>query len=263
MPRQQAVKESEGDRQMTGLRDLTTRLALGTKALLAVVLLGGVLTIVTATPAAAFSSTPVWYNTSGTQASSTDLRELVLHDALVSDRAAAPPASPSSEAEAVVVGAVRARHRQRQLRYRWRRRQVVGHLYRPSGQSIAAFIGCGGGGGGGASTFTSATGGPPALVTHRRQRWRLDRHQCEPVGRGGRRRFDSGLRLRDRRLPCATLLAIAGGGGGAGAAGCTGNGGQVVTATPGPLRARRQLGAERGHIGQRPRLRRRRRRLGL
>ena len=48
MQRERSNGKAIGERQMSGLRNLTTRMAMGTKALVAVVLMGGVLTIATA-----------------------------------------------------------------------------------------------------------------------------------------------------------------------------------------------------------------------
>ena len=83
MQRERSNGKAIGERQMSGLRNLTTRMALGTKALVAVVLMGGVLTIATAatvTPAAAFSSTPSWFTTGGTAAPTLTCGTWYVHD---------------------------------------------------------------------------------------------------------------------------------------------------------------------------------------
>ena len=210
---------------MNGLRNLKTRLTLGTKALLAVVLLGGVFTIATATPAAAFSATPVWYTTGGTQVSSltcgtwyyTTLSSATgggsASITLYGGGAGGGPSSPyaSGNTENLAVGGAGA--------------GVAATFSVSAGQSVATFIGCGGGGGaarqggsgseagaGGTGYSSGGTGGGNTTAS-------------DVSGGGGGGGSTAVCVYGTAGSPCATLLAIAGGGGGAGGAACDGNGG--------------------------------------
>ena len=210
---------------MNGLRNLKTRLTLGTKALLAVVLLGGVFTIATATPAAAFSATPVWYTTGGTQVSSltcgtwyyTTLSSATgggsASITLYGGGAGGGPSSPyaSGNTENLAVGGAGA--------------GVAATFSVSAGQSVATFIGCGGGGGaarqggsgseagaGGTGYSSGGTGGGNTTAS-------------DVSGGGGGGGSTAVCVYGTAGSPCATLLAIAGGGGGAGGAACDGTGG--------------------------------------
>jgi hypothetical protein len=219
---------------MNGLRSLTTRLRVGTKALLAVVLLGGVFTIATATPAAAFSATPVWYTTGGTQVSSLVCGTwyyTTLSSATGGGSASitlygggaggggGTPVGIGNTANSAFGGSGG---------------QVGGTFTANSGQSIATFIGCGGGGGTAHSSGSTGTGGTGGTgYANGANGGMFSSTEGESSGGGGGGGASAICIYGTAGAPCATLLAVSGGGGGGGGAGCTGNGGGGGTANAG------------------------------
>ncbi len=219
---------------MNGLRSLTMRLRTGTKALLAVVLVGGVFAIATATPAAAFSATPVWYTTGGTQVSSltcgtwyyTTLSSatgggsasITLYGAGAGGGGGTPVAVGNTANSAF--GGSGA--------------QVGGTFTASAGQSIATFIGCGGGGGTAHSSGSTGTGGTGGTgYANGANGGMFSSTEGESSGGGGGGGASAVCIYGTAGSPCATLLAVSGGGGGGGGSQCTGNGGGGGTGNAG------------------------------
>src|SRR5580692_6300499 len=214
---------------MVGLRHRAGRVTRVTKAVLAAVLLGGTLTaglsLALATQATAFSATPAWFTTAGTPAStltcgtwyfSTMGAQTGGGSATISLAGGGGGGGGSStetfanEANTATGGAGA---------------QLGATVSVPAGESIATMIGCGGGGGGEHTSGTSSTGGASGVGYSPGGLGGEQTNTANQSGGGAGGGSTTVCVYGNATSPCATLLAIAGGGGGGGAGGCAGNGG--------------------------------------
>ena len=127
------------------------------------------------------------------------LWQLVLHHALDADR------RWRSQRDAR-----RGRRRGRWQQHRSRKRiehgcrrsrgKVIGLVHGISGESVAAYVGCGGGGGG-ATPAARRSPGDPVAPDIPQAATAASRHRLQPVGWRCRRRFERDLCVRERQCP--------------------------------------------------------------
>jgi hypothetical protein len=216
---------------MVGLRHRAGRVAGVTKAVLAAVLLGGTLTaglsLALAGQATAFSATPQWFLASTgapassltcgtwyytTMAASTGGGSATLTLTGGGGGGGGSSTGGLSDNQNMATGGAGA--------------QTSATFTVPSGESVAAMIGCGGGGGGAHSSGTTSAGGSggsgyAAGGTGGEQ---TTNGQQSGGGAGG---GSSSVCVYSgtSTTPCGSLLAISSGGGGGGGSACAGNGG--------------------------------------
>ncbi len=218
---------AKGTGSMSGLRNQRRRGSLVIRAAVVAALCGGVLSVVAATPASAFSPTPQWYTTAGSPVSSLSCGTWYYTtmgaqtgggNASItiiggggggggSSTSTSFGANPANSGAGGGGGT------------------VIGTFSAAAGQSIATYIGCGGGGGGAHSSGTTITGGAGGSGYANGGLGGEQTTQGNQSGGGGGGGSSVVCVYGTSGSPCATLLAIASGGGGAGAGGCTGNGG--------------------------------------
>jgi large repetitive protein len=215
---------------MNGQRTKARRAALLSRAAVVAALCGGLLSVVgvigTATPAAAFSATPQWYNTSGSPVSSLSCgtwyyttmgaqtgggsATITLYGGGAGGGGGTPVAVGNTANSAV--GGAGAK--------------VIGTFTAAAGQSIATFIGCGGGGGTAHSSGSTGTGGTGGTgYANGANGGMFSSTEGESSGGGGGGGASAVCVYGTAGSPCATLVAVSGGGGGGGGTQCTGNGG--------------------------------------
>ncbi len=218
----------KGSMTMNIRRTSIGRPALWARAAVVAALCSGVLAVVGVTPPAeAFSSSPTWFTTGGTQVSSLTCGTwyyTTMGTQTGGGSAAITITGGGGGGGASSTGSL---GNQANTGTGGAGGTVVGAFTVNAGQSIATYIGCGGGGGiehssgststGGAAGTGYANGGAGGNSTN------TNGQQSGGGGGGGATVVcDYGTATS----PCASLLGITGGGGGGGGAGCTGNGGQ-------------------------------------
>jgi large repetitive protein len=226
-----ATATAKGIGSMNGRGKSSRRVALFIRSGVVAALCGGVLSVVgvvgLATPAAAFSSTPQWFTTTGSPASSLACGTWYYTTmgaqtgggsasiTIVGGGGGGGGSSTSTSfgANPANTGAGGGGGK------------VVGTFSATPGESIATFIGCGGGGGGAHSSGSAVTGGTGGSGYSNGGQGGETTTQSNQSGGGGGGGSSTVCIYGTASAPCATLLAIADGGGGAGAGGCTGNGG--------------------------------------
>ncbi len=219
---------NKGSMTMSIRRMRIGRPALWARAAVVAALCSGVLAIAGATPPAeAFSSSPTWFTTGGTQVSSLACGTWYYTTMGAQTGGGSGAITITGGGGGGGASSTGSLGNQANTGTGGAGGTVVGTFTVSAGHSIATYIGCGGGGGIEHSSGSSSTGGAAGTgYANGGAGGNSTNTNGQQSGGGGGGGATVVCAYGTASSPCATLLAITDGGGGGGGAGCTGNGGQ-------------------------------------
>ena len=226
--KQQRGDNNKGSMTMNIRRTRIGRPALWARAAVVAALCSGLLAIAGVTsPAEAFSSSPTWFTTGGTQVSSLTCGNWYYTTMGAQTGGGSASITITGGGGGGGASSTGGLGNQANTGTGGAGGTVVGTFTVSAGHSIATFIGCGGGGGIEHSSGSSSTGGAAGTgYANGGAGGNSTNTNGQQSGGGGGGGATVVCAYGTASSPCATLLAITGGGGGGGGAGCTGNGGQ-------------------------------------